>query len=316
MRALVTGGAGFIGHHLVRALLDGGHAVTVLDDFSSGLRSRLQPFGETVRIVEGSVTDADALDAAIADCEVVFHLAAVASVERSLVEPVLTDEINVGGTIAVVLAAARQDVRRVILASSSATYGVPDALPCRETMRPAPASPYGVGKLAAEGYLHTLGAHLAVETVALRLFNVYGPGQDPHSDYAAVIPLFITAVLDGQRPVINGDGGITRDFVHVDDVAAAMLLAASSPGIAGRTFNIASGEETSLLDLLAAIGAAAGGVVEPRFGPPRPGDIRHSVADVSLAQDHLGFRVETALSHGIRRTVEHYRAERPGSFGA
>lgn len=316
MRALVTGGAGFIGHHLVRALVGVGHEVVVLDDFSSGLRARLDPLEDVVRVVEGSVTDADALDEAGAGCAVIFHLAAVASVERSFVEAAITDDVNVGGTIAVVLAAARQDVRRVIVASSSAVYGVPDSLPCRETMRPVPESPYGVGKLAAEGYLHTLGAHLDVETVALRLFNVYGPGQDPNSDYAAVIPLFITALLDERRPVINGDGGITRDFVYVADVANAMLLAASSPRAAGRTLNVASGQETSLLDLLTAIGGATGATVEPRYGPPRAGDIRHSVADVSMALDHLGYRGEIALDDGIGVTVEHYRTARAQVSGA
>ena len=308
MKALVTGGAGFIGHHLVRALLDRGAEVVVLDDFSTGLPERLDPVAETVRVVEGSITDARMLDEVVAGCEVIFHEAAIASVERSFEDPLLTDEVNVQGTIGVILAAARHAVRRVVFASSSAVYGVPETLPCRETMRPAPESPYGVSKLAGEGYLHALGAQRGVETVALRYFNVYGPGQDPHSDYAAVLPLFITALLEGRQPTINGDGQITRDFVHVHDVAAANLLAATSPRASGLTVNIASGKETSLLDLLAAIAAATGDRVSPRFGPPRVGDIKHSVADVALAQARLGYTSEISFAQGIEWTVNGYRS--------
>ena len=299
LRALVTGGAGFIGHHLVRALLDGSHDVVVLDDFSSGLRSRLAPFGDRLRIVEGSILDQAAMDDAAVDRDVVFHEAAVASVVRSFEEPALTNEINVTGTIEVLLAAARHHVARVVFASSSAVYGVPDELPCRESMRPAPESPYGVSKIAAEGFLHTLGRHLGVETVALRYFNVFGPGQDPASDYAAVIPLFLTAVLQGRQPVINGDGGITRDFIYVDDVVTANLLAAEVDSVIGHSLNIASGEQTSLTDLLEAIAVAADRAVEPLYGPPRVGDIEHSFADVSVASSQLGFSVDVPFAQGI-----------------
>jgi nucleoside-diphosphate-sugar epimerase len=170
-----------------------------------------------------------------------------------------------------------------------------------------PASPYGVSKLAAEYYLHTLGAHLGVQTVALRYFNVFGPGQDPHSDYAAVIPLFITAVLDERRPTINGDGGITRDFTYVANVVSANMLAAAAKGASGQTMNVACGDRTSLLELLDAICAAAGRSVEPVFGPPRPGDITHSLADISLARSVLGYAVEVPFREGIRRTVQWYQ---------
>lgn len=213
----------------------------------------------------------------------------------------------------VLLAAARRHVRCVVFASSSAVYGIPEALPCREDMRPAPESPYGASKLAAEGYLHSLGAHLGVETVALRYFNVYGPGQDPKSDYAAVIPLFICALLGGRQPVINGDGAITRDFIYVDDVVNANKRASSVLGISGETMNVASGEQVSLLGLLDAIATATGSTAEPRYGPPRPGDIKHSAADVSLARALLGQGASVPFVEGISRTVEWYRSDRAGA---
>jgi UDP-glucose 4-epimerase len=307
MKALVTGGAGFIGHHLVRALLERGDDVVVLDDFSTGFRERLTPYADRARVIEGSILDPDRLSEAMADCEVVFHEAALASVERSFADPVRTNEVNVEGTVQVVLAAGRQGVRRVVFAASSSVYGVPVELPCREEMKPSPASPYGISKLAGEYYLHTLGGHVGVETVALRYFNVFGPGQDPDSHYSAVIPLFITAVLDGRRPTVNGDGGVTRDFTYVENVVTANLLAATATEASGRTMNVACGDRTSLLELLDAICAAAGRSVEPVFGPPRPGDITHSLADVSLARSLLGYRVDVPFREGIARTVEWYR---------
>lgn len=308
MKALVTGGAGFIGHHLVRSLLERADDVVVLDDFSTGSRARLVRFADRVKVIEGSIMEPDVLDEAAAGCDVIFHEAALVSVERSFVEPILTNEINVAGTIEVVLSAARQGVRRVVIASSSAVYGVPAELPCRESMRPSPESPYGASKLAAEGYLHTLGEHHSVETVALRYFNVYGPGQDPKSDYAAVIPLFITALLDGRRPTVNGDGNITRDFIYVDDVVSANLLAADAEDACRTTMNVASGERTSLLELLDAIGHATGTDADPVFGPPRAGDIRHSVADVALSHTLLGHAAAVPFAEGIRRTAAWYQA--------
>jgi UDP-glucose 4-epimerase len=304
----VTGGGGFIGHHLVRSLLERGDDVVVIDDFSTGSRERLDPHHGDVRIVEGSILDAGLLDEAAEGCEVIFHEAALASVERSFAEPILTNDVNVSGTIAVLQAAARLRARRVVFATSSAVYGAAIEGPSSEQMRPAPESPYGASKLAAEHYLHALGRYAGVETVALRYFNVFGPGQDPSSHYAAVIPLFITAVLEGRRPTINGDGGITRDFVYVDDVVTANLRAAEASGASGLTVNIASGRSTSLLELLDKVCTAVGRTVEPVYGPPRVGDIRHSLADVSLARTALGDWQGVSLSEGVARTVDWYRA--------
>jgi UDP-glucose 4-epimerase len=309
VRALVTGGAGFIGHHLVRGLLARGHEVAVLDDFSSGSPERLAPLRGRFSLVEGTVLDTDAVDHAIAGRDVVFHLAAIASVARSLSEPRPTHAVNVEGTIAVVLAAARHRLRRVILAGSSAVYGDAVPLPSREEQRATPLSPYGVDKLAAEHYLHVLGAASGVETVALRYFNVFGPGQDPTSEYAAVIPRFITAALRGQRPTINGSGAISRDFIYVDDVVEATVRAAIVPGIGGVTCNIARGVPTTLDELVAAVGTATGVPLEPIYGPPRAGDIVASWADISRASEILGYAAAVPFETGIARTVAWFRAQ-------
>jgi UDP-glucose 4-epimerase len=307
VRVLVTGGAGFIGHHLVGGLVARGHDVSVIDDFSSGYRWRLAPFDGRIAITTGSILDPRLLGRAAEGCEVIYHLAANVSVAQSSVAPRSTNDVNAGGTIETMLAASRHRVRRVVFAGSSAVYGATESLPSAELLRPAPQSPYGVSKLAAEHYVHTLGELHGLETVVLRFFNVFGPGQDPAAEYAAVVPRFVTAVLGGGVPIVNGDGGITRDFVYVDNVVEANLLA-SLPSIpSGLTCNIASGGRTSLLDLLGAICKAAGRNVDPAFGPPRPGDIRHSQADISLAQSSLGYRVGISFDEGIARTVAWYR---------
>jgi UDP-glucose 4-epimerase len=307
MRAVVTGGAGFIGQHLVDGLLARGHDVSVIDDFSTGQHSRLAPFGDVVKVTEATILDADALDAVVAGADVIFHEAALASVARSLREPRLTNDVNENGTIEVMRAASRNGVRRVVFAGSSAVYGIPEDLPCRESHRPAPRSPYGVSKLAAELYVHALGEALGVQTVVLRYFNVYGPGQDPASEYAAVIPRFVTAVLDGTRPVINGSGDISRDFVYIDDVVEANMLASQAAVPANLTCNIATGSPTSLDQLLQAVTVGVGRDVDPKFGPPRPGDIPHSYADIGVASRALGFRPRISLAEGIARTIDWYR---------
>jgi nucleoside-diphosphate-sugar epimerase len=307
MKVLVTGGAGFIGHHLVRGLLGRGDSVNVIDDFSTGDRSRLVPFGGQLTLIEGSILDPKALDEAVSDCDVVLHEAAIPSVARSLVTPSRTNEVNVSGTIEVMLAAARHGVRRVVLAGSSSVYGIPVELPCRESFRPDPQSPYAASKLAAEHYIHTLGRLHGIQTVVLRYFNVFGPGQDPASEYAAVVPRFVTAVLDGRPPTIYGSGEISRDFTYVDNVVEANLLATRVSIGGPLTCNIACGSRSSLIDLLQAICASVGRQVDPVVGPPRSGDIRHSLADISLAHRELGYEVIVPFQEGITRTVAWYR---------
>jgi UDP-glucose 4-epimerase len=315
MRALVTGGAGFVGHHLVAALLERGDSVSVLDDFSTGHRSRILPFLSAVRLIEGSVLDPLAIAEAVESCESVFHLAAIPSVARSLVDPRTSHDVNVTGSVNVMLGAAKAGVRRVIYAGSSSVYGVPESLPCRESMLPAPESPYGVSKLAGEYYVHVLGKSLGVETVSLRYFNVFGPGQDPASEYAAVVPRFITAVLAGGRPTINGDPTISRDFTHVANVVSANLLAADAAHLTGVTCNVACGGRTTLATLLERICDAVGRRVEPILGPPRRGDIIHSTADISAAASRLGYRVVVPFSEGIADTVAWYQRALPGKTG-
>jgi len=306
VKVLVTGGAGFIGHHLVRGLLARGDKVAVIDDLSTGFARRLDEFGDEVDLVVGSILDPAALDHATAGCDVILHEAAIPSVARSLVTPRATNDANAGGTIEVMLAAARHHVRRVVLAGSSSVYGIPATLPCIETMRPDPQSPYGASKLAAEHYVHSLGTLHGIDTVVLRYFNVFGPGQDPSSEYAAVVPRFTTAVLEGRQPLINGNGDVSRDFTYVENVVAANLLASLPASPSRLTCNIACGSRHSLLDLLAAISQAAGRPSNPNFGPARLGDIRDSQADITLARRALGYEVVVPFEEGVARTVAWY----------
>ena len=307
LRALVTGGAGFVGHHIVRALLDRGDEVVVIDNFATGLRERLSPFGDRIELIEGDIRDAAALDSATRDCEVVFHEAGLPSVSRSIRDPRTSNDVNASGTIELMTAAARNGVRRVILAGSSSVYGSGPELPRREDMSPAPVSPYAVSKLAAEYFLHSLGALSGIETVTLRYFNVFGPGQDPASEYAAAVPRFITAALRGDRPTVYGDGRQSRDFTYVTNVVSANLLAATASDAPGRTLNIGCGVEYSILDLLAAIGRELRMNVEPTFQPQQPGDVRRSLADISLARRYLGYEVSVPFEEGVARTVAAYR---------
>ena len=312
MRALVTGGAGFIGRHLASALAARGDDVVVVDDFSTGRRGSLEALAG-VRVLEGDVRSGPALVEALRDREVVFHLAAIASVARSIDDPVDSNSVNVDGTVRLMVEAARAGVGRVVLASSSAIYGASPQLPSAESHLPAPASPYAAGKLAAEHYLHAIGAASGVETVALRYFNVYGPGQDPAAEYAAVVPRFATAAIAGKRPVIYGDGRQSRDFAYVGDVVAANVAAATRRGVSGLTANVGSGLRYSLLDLLAAVGAAVGRDLDPRFEAPRPGDVRDSQADITVAADRLGFQPSVELAVGIALTVGSFRGDPPGA---
>jgi UDP-glucose 4-epimerase len=306
MRYLVTGGAGFIGSHIAEALLAEGHAVRVLDNLSSGHEENLD--GLAVEFVRGDIRDLAAVRAAAAGVDGVFHEAALVSVPESVEKPVENHEINVTGTLNVLVAAREAGVRRLVLASSAAVYGENPELPKREDMLPEPVSPYALGKIAGEYYLRVFADLYGVETAALRYFNVYGPRQDPRSMYSGVISKFADVLAAGDTPTIFGDGGQTRDFVFVKDVVRANLLAMRSARAGkGEVFNVGTGRKTSLLELLDALSGIFGRKTEPKFAPPRAGDIRHSVADISRAGEILGYRPQTALAEGLRALVEHNR---------
>jgi nucleoside-diphosphate-sugar epimerase len=302
MRTLVTGGAGFIGAHLVRRLLERGSHVRVLDNFTSGSRERLAELGPAVAVVEGDVRDPGALAAAAAGVDAIFHLAALVSVTQSVEQPVESFEVNLLGTLRLLEAARQAGVGRVVLASTCAVYGDAAALPVSEATPPAPLSPYAASKLAAEEALRLYTRLHGLETVALRFFNVYGPGQDPSSPYAAVVPRFIAALRAGRQPTIFGDGLQTRDFIYVGDIVEGLYAAAALPGIAGAVFNVGRGEETSVLDLARGIGEQLGVAVSPAFAPARDGELRRSYADVA-AFAAAGFRAATPLRAGLALTV-------------
>ncbi len=304
MKALVTGGGGFIGSNLVRALLARGDDVRVLDNFSTGSRRNL--VGLDVEVVEGELRSYERVHNAVRGTEVVFHLGALGSVPRSVQDPLTSSAVNVEGTLNVQLAARDEGVRRVVFASSSSIYGNQSELPLRESMAPDPISPYGVAKLAAERYCVSFSrVYDSFESVVLRYFNVFGPRQDPTSQYAAVVPLFITAIAAGEQVTIFDDGEQSRDFTYVDNVVAANLLAADAEGASGRILNISGGAPTSVNALAETIGRLLGKPVERRYLPPRPGDLRNSWADVSEARNLLGFDPQIELEEGLRRTAAH-----------
>lgn len=312
-RFLVTGGAGFIGSNLVIELVGRGYQVRVLDNLSGGHLGNLEPVIDRVEFIQGDLRNPDDVRAAVSGVDVVFHQAAMTSVPESVEDPVTNAEVNITGTLNLFVLARQAGVRRVVYASSSAVYGNSEELPKAEAMSPAPVSPYGVSKLANEIYADVLSELYGLETVGLRYFNVYGPRQNPNSAYAAVIPRFIFSMLKGQPPVVFGDGLQTRDFVFVKDVVEANILAAEVPEAKGRVFNIGSGTQVTLLELIEHIGAALGVSVSPKFDKPRPGDVKHSVADISRARMVLGFSPRFTLEQGIRETVEWFRRGGEGS---
>jgi nucleoside-diphosphate-sugar epimerase len=304
---LVTGGAGFIGSHLVERLVGDGHSVRVLDDFSAGKEENLAPLADKIEILRGDIREIEVVRDAVKDIEVVFHEAALGSVPRSVADPQSTHDVNITGTLNVLLAARDAGARRVVFASSSSVYGETLELPKHEAMMPQPLSPYALSKLTGEYYLSVFKQVYDFEAVALRYFNIFGPQQDPNSDYAAVMPKFATALLNGERPIIYGDGLQSRDFTYVENVVEANLLASEAEGIAGQAFNVACGGRYTLLDLLSEMKKILGSDLEPIHESPRAGDVRDSQASIKAAEEGFGYRVTVGFEEGLRRTVEWYR---------
>ena len=308
---LVTGGAGFIGSNIVQHLVEQDERVRVVDDFSTGKRHNLDGLLERIELIEGDLADLEVARCGVAGADYVIHQAAIPSVPRSVADPLGNNRAGVEATLNLLVAAREAGVRRLVYASSSSAYGEAADGAKREDMPARPLSPYGVSKLAAEHYCLSFHAVYGFETVALRYFNVFGPRQDPTSEYAAVIPRFITALLDGRPPTIYGDGEQTRDFTYVGNIVAANLLALRAPAVAGEAFNIAMGQATSLNHLVVVLRELTGAAgVEPIYADPRPGDIRHSVADVSKARRLMGFAPQVSLPDGLRQTVDWFRQHR------
>lgn len=305
---LVTGAAGFIGRSIAKALLARGDSVRGIDNLSTGKRENLAGL-DGLDFIEGSITDAVAMEKACRGVDCVFHEAAVASVPRSVADPVTSNENNVNGTLQVLIAARNAKVRRVVYAGSSSVYGNTPTLPKREDMPPQPVSPYAVSKLAGELYMRSFWQVYGLETVTIRYFNVFGPYQDPNSMYSGVLAQFSLKMLSGLAPTIYGDGEQSRDFTYIDNVVQANLLAADAPPgeVAGRTFNAATGSRITLNETVKVLRELTGYSGEVHYGPERAGDVKHSLADISLAQKHLRYRPAVDFREGLRRTVEWYR---------
>jgi len=307
MRCAVTGGAGFIGSNLASALLEGGHTVALVDDFSTGRRENLCAIESEITLFEGDVRDGKLLSRAFEGAEVVFHQAALPSVARSVESPRASHGVNAGGTLEVLLSAREAGVRRVVYASSSSIYGDAPELLKRETMAPAPLSPYAVSKLAGEYYCRIFPELYGLETVALRYFNVFGPRQDPESEYAAVVPLFITRILTGRQVAIHGDGEQSRDFTYIGNVVEANILAAGAEGASGEVFNVGVASAHTVNDLFETICRITGIEAAPEHTGPRPGDVRHSLADIEKARRILGYEPRFGLDEGLEATIDYFR---------
>jgi UDP-glucose 4-epimerase len=307
---LVTGGAGFIGSHLVEALVKQGNAVRVVDNFATGSRDNLAHLIDKIELLDQNITDLPKLRAAMDGVDYVLHQAAIPSVPRSVADPLLTHESCVTGTLNVLIAARDAGVKRVIYAASSSAYGDIEGESKVETMTPRTLSPYAAAKLAAEHYCAAFYNVYGLETVALRYFNVFGPRQDPNSPYSAVIPLFMSAMLRGERPTVNGDGTQSRDFTYIDNVVQGNLLACHADGgkVAGQMMNLACGDRISLLELIQSLNKLLGTSIEPIFAPPRPGDIQHSRADISKAGELLGYEPVVSFSEGLARTFAWFQS--------
>jgi UDP-glucose 4-epimerase len=307
MRYLVTGGAGFIGSNTVDELVQRGHSVVVLDDFSAGKEENLAEIRNKITIIKGSITDIEVVRKAMHEAEFVLHLAARTSVPRSVKDPLETNRINVEGTLNVLVAAKELRVKRVVFAASSSAYGETPTLPKVESMQPAPISPYGVTKYVGEIYGQAFLKCYGLETVSLRYFNIFGPRQDPGSPYSGVLAKFCTAFLEDTPPVVFGDGEQTRDFTFVDNAVHANLLACEAPNVAGKVFNVGCGDRISLNQVLAALRKVTGKPLRAQYDPPREGDIRDSQADISEARRYLGYEPQVGFQEGLELTFGWYR---------
>jgi UDP-glucose 4-epimerase len=304
---LVTGGAGFIGSHIATALVERGERVRVLDNLCTGKVTNLAAVQSKIEFVEGDISDPVAVAKAMQGVEVVFHQAALASVPMSLENPLATNQACVTGTVTVLKAAVDAKVRRLVYAASSSAYGDQPTSSKRETDLPQPLSPYAAAKLAGEYYLQAFYHSFGLETVGLRYFNVFGPRQDPDSPYSAVIPIFVTRLLSGIPPIVYGDGQQSRDFTFVSNVVQGNLLASQASGVAGKIINLADGRQTTLLRLLELLGQMLGTTTKTDFQPARVGDVRESLADVTLARKLLGYSPGVTLEDGLRQTIDYYR---------
>ncbi len=306
MKILVTGGAGFIGSNIVEELLKRNFSVRVLDNFSTGKKENLKDFVNDIEIIEGDIRSYHIVDKATRGIEVILHQAALPSVPRSVYDPITTNEVNVGGTLNILYAAKENKVRRVVFASSSSVYGDNPELPKHEGMIPNPLSPYAVSKLAGEKYCQVFSKLYGLETVIFRYFNVFGPRQDPDSQYSAVIPKFIKAMLNNERPIIYGDGTQSRDFTYVANVVEANILAATNPIDSGLVMNCACSGNISLNELVGELNKLLGKNLEPIYDKPRPGDIKHSYADISLISAKLNYLPLISFTKGLELTLTSY----------
>ncbi|HLK56016.1 MAG TPA: SDR family oxidoreductase [Chthonomonadaceae bacterium] len=306
---LITGGAGFIGSHLVRAFLADGNQIRVLDNFSTGSRQNLTEVEPSIEVIEGDIRNAETCAEACQGIETLYHLAALGSVPRSIEDPMTTNAVNVQGTLNLLVAARDAGVRRFVFSSSSSVYGDTPTLPKQETMRPSPRSPYAVSKLAGEEYCRAFSHAYDLETVSLRYFNVFGPRQNPYSQYAAVIPRFVSALQEERQPILYGDGSQSRDFTYVANVVEANRLAGQAPGVTGEVFNIARGEQIAVKQVLAEIAAILHKEYTPQYQPMRVGDVRHSLGDISAARERLHYNPEISFSEGLAQCVCWYVAQ-------
>lgn len=306
MKYLITGGAGFIGSNIAQKLVEEGEDVRILDNFSTGKRENIASLLNKIELMEGDLRDLPTVQKAVKGMDYILHQGAIPSVPRSVASPIESNQANVNGTLNLLVEARDEGIKRVVYASSSSVYGDTPRLPKREDMRPNPLSPYAVSKLAGEYYCQVFFKIYGLETVCLRYFNVFGPRQDPTSQYAAVVPKFITAMLSGQPPTIYGDGLQSRDFTYIENVIKANLLAIQSPEASGKVYNAACGKRFTLLELVKTLNEILGTKIEPVHADPRSGDVKHSLADIDKAKAEIGYEVEVDFAKGLKRTVDFF----------